>query len=111
MFGTVRGRIGYDASQWLYYVTGGFAWTSDQFTHTQFTDNPNGVAPAGTIETKIGGRIGWTVGAGIEAPIAPDWTGRLEYLYSAFGNTNVTFQLAAQRFDSNLSLHQVHGGA
>jgi high affinity Mn2+ porin len=71
MAGSVRGRIGYDVSRWLYYVTGGFAWTYDQFTRSQVTDSPTGSAPAGTVETSFLGRIGWTVGAGVEAPIAP----------------------------------------
>jgi high affinity Mn2+ porin len=78
LFGTVRGRIGYDISLWLYYVTGGFAWTYDQFTRTQLTDSPTGSAPTGTVETSFLGRIGWTVGAGAEAPIAPGWTARFE---------------------------------
>ena len=40
MFGSVRGRVGYVANDWLYYVTGGLAWTYDQFTRTQLSDNP-----------------------------------------------------------------------
>jgi uncharacterized protein with LGFP repeats len=31
VFGTVRGRIGYDVNHWLYYVTGSVAWTYDAF--------------------------------------------------------------------------------
>jgi high affinity Mn2+ porin len=110
MFGTVRGRIGYDISRWLYYLTGGFAWTYDQFTRTQFTDSPTGSAPAGAVETEFLGRIGWTVGAGIEAPIAPGWTARLEYLYSRYGGASVTFPLGGQRFQSDLSTQEVRWG-
>ena len=33
--GTVRGRIGYAPGNWLFYATGGFAWTYDQLTLTQ----------------------------------------------------------------------------
>ena len=33
--GTVRGRIGYAPGNWLFYATGGFAWTYDQQTLTQ----------------------------------------------------------------------------
>jgi high affinity Mn2+ porin len=29
-FGTLRGRIGYAPGNWLFYVTGGLAWTYDQ---------------------------------------------------------------------------------
>src|SRR5579864_1957242 len=87
MFGTVRGRLGYDFNEWLYYATGGLAWTYDQFTRTQLTDSPTGTAPAGTVETAFPGRIGWTAGVGIEAPIASGWSGKLEYLYAQFGHS------------------------
>jgi high affinity Mn2+ porin len=33
--GTVRGRIGYAPGNWLFYATGGLAWTYDQLTLTQ----------------------------------------------------------------------------
>ena len=33
--GTVRGRIGYAPGSWLFYATGGFAWTYNQQTLTQ----------------------------------------------------------------------------
>ena len=33
--GTVRGRIGYAPGSWLFYATGGFAWTYNRLTLTQ----------------------------------------------------------------------------
>jgi high affinity Mn2+ porin len=33
--GTVRGRVGYAPGNWLFYATGGFAWTYDQRSLTQ----------------------------------------------------------------------------
>ncbi len=33
--GTMRGRIGYAPGDWLFYATGGFAWSYDQLTLTQ----------------------------------------------------------------------------
>jgi outer membrane immunogenic protein len=30
LFGTVRGRVGYAANNWLFYGTGGFAWADTQ---------------------------------------------------------------------------------
>jgi high affinity Mn2+ porin len=110
MFGSARGRLGYDLNHWLYYVTGGLAWTYDQVTRTQLTGDPIGTAPDGTVESKFFERIGWTAGAGIETPIAPGWTAKLEYLYSQYASTGPTFPLAAQRFDSNLDIHQVRWG-
>ena len=30
--GTLRARLGYAAGNWLFYLTGGFAWSFDQFS-------------------------------------------------------------------------------
>src|SRR5208337_5026878 len=59
--GTVRGRIGYAPGNWLYYATGGLAWTSDQFTLTQL--------PSGPTASSFMARLGWAAGAGIEGPV------------------------------------------
>ena len=32
--------------------------------------------------------VGWTIGAGIEGAIAPNWTAKIEYLYVDLGNTD-----------------------
>ena len=42
-------------------------------------------------------RFGWTIGAGIEFPFAPNWTARAEYLFTEFGNHAATFPRAAER--------------
>src|SRR5579871_5497527 len=110
MFGTARARLGYDTGHWLYYVTGGLAWTYDKFTRTQLSAGSVSGVPPGTTESSFAGRVGWTAGAGIEKPVAPDWTLKLEYLYSQFGNTAVTFPQGHQTFDSNLSTHQLRLG-
>jgi high affinity Mn2+ porin len=105
MSGSVRARIGYAFDRWLYYGTAGYAWTQDNLTRTQLSG-----ASGGTVESKFPAHSGWTVGAGIEAPLLPHWTTRLEYLYSDFGTASVTFPSAGQRFDSNLSLQQIRVG-
>ena len=105
MSGSVRGRIGYVSNHWLYYATAGFAWTEDNLTRTQINGSPFGT-PGGTIETKFPARNGWTAGAGVEMPLVPHWTARVEYLYSDYGISSVTFPLAGQRFDSNLTTQQ-----
>ena len=110
MAGSVRGRVGYDINRWHFYVTGGFAWTYDQFTRTQLTDSPTGSVPGGTVEISFLGRMGWIMGAGVEAPIVPGWTARFEYLYSQYGNASVTFPFGGQRFQSDLSTQEVRWG-
>jgi high affinity Mn2+ porin len=110
LFGTVRGRVGYDVNHWLLYATGGFAWTYDQFNRTTISPGPTGNPPAGVAEAVFGGRIGWTVGGGVEAPIAPGWSAKAEYLYAQFGNTGITFPLSGQSFASNLAMQEVRLG-
>ncbi|HEY0234277.1 MAG TPA: carbohydrate porin [Afipia sp.] len=78
--GTVRGRIGFAAPTWMIYATGGFAFAGERFLTT----------PLGGGEDKtLHQRTGWAAGAGIEIAIAPQWTARLEYLYSDYGTANV----------------------
>jgi high affinity Mn2+ porin len=110
LFGTVRGRLGYDVNHWLYYATGGLAWTYDQFNRTTIAAGSAAGAPAGRVEAVFAGRVGWTVGGGVEAPVAPGWTVKGEYLYSQFGNTGVAFPLGGQSFTSDLSMHEVRVG-
>jgi high affinity Mn2+ porin len=109
-FGTVRGRVGYDVNHWLFYTTGGLAWTYDQFNRTTINPGATGNPPAGAAEAVFGGRIGWTVGGGVEAPIAPGWSAKAEYLYAQFGNTGIAFPASGQTFTSNLSLQEVRLG-
>ena len=108
-FGTARGRIGYATNRWLYYATGGLAWTHDLFTRNGIVAGSASDPPGGTGETAMSGRVGWTVGGGIEAPVAPRWTATAEYLYSRFGPTDVPFPSSAQ-VTSNLSLNQFRVG-
>ena len=111
--GTLRGRIGYAPnlganSHWLFYATGGLAWTFDQFTRTQIA---GGAAPAGTVENLyMTPRIGGAAGVGVEYALPSNWTARLEYLFVDYGNRSVTFPAGAQRFDSNLSLSELRFG-
>ena len=48
--GTVRGRIGYAPGNWLYYATGGFAWTSENYLLAPSTDLLSSNARAGRRE-------------------------------------------------------------
>ncbi len=100
--GTVRGRIGYAPGNWLFYATGGFAWSYDQLTLTQLA--------SGTTDMPFLWRLGWAAGAGVEVPIAPHWTARLEYLFTDYGTSSVLFANAGQRFNSDFSLQELRAG-
>src|SRR5207342_3628806 len=47
---------------------------------------------------------------GVEVPLAPNWTGKFEYLFNDFGSTSVRFPAGAQRFDSDLAIHELRLG-
>jgi high affinity Mn2+ porin len=100
--GTVRGRIGYAPGNWLFYATGGFAWSYDQQTLNQLA--------TGATESPFLWRLGWTAGAGVEVPVAPRWTARLEYLFFDYGINSRSFFAGAQGIDSNFMLQELRVG-
>jgi high affinity Mn2+ porin len=101
-FMSLRGRVGYVFNDWLLYATGGVAWTRNQQTLTQLS--------SGTTDNPFLWRSGWTVGAGVEVPLIPNWTARLEYLYSNFGAKNVNFLANGETFRSDFALQTVRLG-
>jgi len=101
-FGTLRGRIGYAPGNWLFYATGGLALAYDQLRLTP--------AATGTTDSQLLWRFGGAAGAGIEMPVAPHWTASVEYLFTAFGKTGVTFASTGQRFDSGLTVQELRAG-
>jgi high affinity Mn2+ porin len=100
--GAVRGRIGYAPGNWLFYATGGFAWTVDQYTLAQ---QSSGLSPVAQQP-----RVGWVAGAGVEFPITGHWTGKVEYLYTDYGTSNVNFVGTGDSISSNLKLQEVRLG-
>ena len=100
--GTLRGRIGYAPGYWLFYATGGFAWTFNQQTLTQVA--------TGNAEDRFLWRFGWAVGGGFETPIAPHWTVRGEYLWICYPTTSVSYPSLGQQANSDFSLHQIRLG-
>ena len=73
--GTVRGRIGYAVNNVLFYGTGGYAWI----------DNKISISALGVALSDSKFHSGWTVGAGVEAFFAPQWSVKGEYLYRSLG--------------------------
>ena len=111
--GTIRPRVGYAAGKWLFYLTGGFAWSFDQFSRTQISAAPargSNVA-AGTVESQsLVPRYGGAVGTGAELALNDKWSGRIEYLFIDYANRDVAFPAAAQRFDASLALQTLRVG-
>jgi len=67
----VTGRVGYAVNQYLIYAKGGAAFTSER--NEVITTTGRVAESATTTQT------GWTVGAGVEYAINPNWAARLEY--------------------------------
>jgi high affinity Mn2+ porin len=98
--GSARARLGYAAGPWLFYATGGLAFTGERFFNT----------PAdGNDEKRLGMRLGWAAGGGAEVAFAPHWSLRLEYLYSEFQNASVQFDSGA-RHASTLNFQSLRVG-
>jgi outer membrane immunogenic protein len=73
--GTVRGRLGYATGAALLYVTGGYAWADSKLSAVGYNSS-----------SQI--HNGWTVGAGAEYMIAPQWSVKGEYLYKSFSSAD-----------------------
>jgi len=78
----LTGRVGMTFDRLLLYVTGGGAWVRDRFEYT--------AAGVGTASARDN-RWGWTVGAGIEYGITPNWSVAAQYNYVDLGDRNATF--------------------
>jgi outer membrane immunogenic protein len=86
-FSTIRGRAGYTfAPTVMGYVTGGLA-IGEVKSDATILGRTGGVgAPfVSTFTTDRTTRVGWTVGAGVEASLGGNWTGKIEYLYLDLG--------------------------
>jgi outer membrane immunogenic protein len=87
--GTVRGRVGYSWDRFMPYFTGGVAFGNIKAHRTGL---------AGNEDTNAG----WTIGGGVEAVVAGNWTAKLEYLYVDLGDT--TCSAAACGVATNVDL-------
>ncbi len=75
--GTLRGRVGWAFGGVLPYVTGGFAYGEVHAWDSMF-----GVSGSSY-------RSGWTIGAGIEALLTPNWSVKFEYLHVDLGTSSL----------------------
>jgi outer membrane immunogenic protein len=99
--GSVRGRIGYAWDRTLFYATGGAAFADIQNTVT------GGITPYYSNST---GRVGWTVGGGVEYALTNNWSVRGEYRYSDFGHQTTYIAPAAISVGNHVTEHAVRVG-
>ena len=110
--GTLRARVGYATGKWLFYATGGLAYSYDQLTRTQLSGMPaGGTALPGTVDNHfMVPRFGAVAGGGIELALTPKWMARVEFLYADYGSHNVAFPDAAETIRSNLNVEMLRAG-
>ena len=87
---TARGRLGYAAGTWLFYATGGFAFT-DLHGNFSFAETAFGGSEAASLSSS---KTGYTVGGGVEASLSRQWSVKAEYLFVDFGKVSA-FGIAA----------------
>ena len=109
LFGTARGRVGYTAGNWLFYGTGGYAWSRETATRTQVAGTINAATP-GTSESSASTQSGWAAGAGIEWGVTPNVSVKAEYLHYDFQNARFVFPLANRRWEDNVTKDTVKLG-
>jgi outer membrane immunogenic protein len=76
---TITPRLGYAANNWLLYVKGGVA----------FGEIDTRIQDAVDFNARSETRVGWTVGAGLEYAVTPNWIVGVEGNYYDFGSLNV----------------------
>ncbi|MBO0905317.1 outer membrane protein [Jiella sonneratiae] len=94
VFGSLRGRVGVKVDPFLVFATGGVAASRNE------------LSLGGASDSKTS--VGYTVGAGVEAKITDDVSGRLEYRYSKYGSE--TYDLGATSVSSGFDEHSIRAG-
>lgn len=114
VFVTGTGRLGYafgSQGHTLVYLKGGVAWQHNQgdvANNNEFRDEdrPAGWAPQNATHFEYG-RVGGTIGAGLEQALTPAWSVGLEYDYLWFGGPGVatppTVQLPLATVPANIT--------
>jgi len=88
-FSTLRGRFGVAVAPGaLVYATGGAAVAGISHVGAIFNASGNPI-PAGAGFLSHTTKTGWVAGAGIEARLRGNWTGKIEYLHLDFGRDSI----------------------
>jgi len=99
-FGTIRGRLGYAADNWLLYVTGGGLYGKSTLDGTVSTFGP--FSSSATYWSYV-------VGGGVEMALWSRWSAKLEYLYAGTPS-NVPAPPAASSVSGSGSTHILRTG-
>ncbi len=102
IYGSLRGRVGYTAGNWLVYATGGFAYDRDRLNSTD---------TGGDVDDNVYfWRPGYTVGAGVEVMLTGNLSAKLEYAFFDFNRANAYLPAAGETYNSDLRFQTVRLG-
>lgn len=105
--GSIRGRVGLAANNWLFYGTGGAAFATIKHTYFSVVLGNGALAFSNSV-------TGWTAGAGVEYGFSPNWSARLEYRYTDYGtitnNVGALFGQGGTLQDQRITENTVRGG-
>jgi len=123
---TATGRLGYAWGRTLVYAKGGFAaarmnertvWNDDSQSINGFFLPPGNIIPivppvvlanltppVPTVQRSSATPTGWTIGAGMEFGLTPNWSAKAEYLYYDLGDTLYTF--TASTITNTVKIHE-----
>ena len=83
---TLRGRLGFTSGNWLFYATGGAAFTT---LHGNFAFSET-FSPSTETASVAGSKTGYTVGGGVETYLWQNWSVKAEYLFVDFGSVSAS---------------------
>ncbi len=83
--GFIGPRLGFAVDRALLYVKGGLAVATIRNIAADLDNGNTTFDPDHTINVTRT-RAGWAIGGGLEYAFAPNWTAKVEYLYSNFGS-------------------------
>jgi outer membrane immunogenic protein len=101
--GSARGRIGYAFDRTMVYATGGLGWINNEVA----VNATVGPFTVGASDSKM--HIGGVIGAGVEHAFAPNWSGKVEYLYSMY-DTQTYFAGIGGGFRADADTHTIKVG-
>lgn len=107
--GSLRARVGYDAGNYMPYLTAGLAAAHNTIAISGGLEGPE--APIETLSNDQV-HIGWTIGAGVEFAVADNLSIDASYRYNDYGTADYAFPLAPEAGELGLGLtsHQLTVG-
>jgi outer membrane immunogenic protein len=104
-FGTIRGRVGYAMGPWLFYGTGGWAFTQQRATDTSTFSGPFAVSSSSVSATRD--INGYVVGGGVEYAVNQNLSLKAEYLYADFEKKRVVTPFTTTSTNQDVHLLKV----